>query len=56
MFLDFLTVSWVGLQCVIVVFADHTRLLFGVLYINYQACNGYEFDGDEQEIPMTIFK
>ena len=24
----FLTVPWVGLQCVIVVFPDHTRLLF----------------------------
>ena len=26
----FLTVPWVGLQCVIVVFPDHTHLLFGV--------------------------
>ena len=25
----FITVLWVGLQCVIVVFPDHTRLLFG---------------------------
>ena len=25
----FLTVPWVGLQCVIVVFLDHTHLLFG---------------------------
>ena len=24
----FLTVPWVGLQCVIVVFPDHTQLLF----------------------------
>ena len=24
----FLTVPWVGLQCVIVVFPDHTHLLF----------------------------
>ena len=24
----FFTVSWVGLQCVIVVFFDHTHLLF----------------------------
>ena len=24
----FLTVSWVGMQCVIVVFPDHTHLLF----------------------------
>ena len=24
----FLTVSWVGLQCVVVVFPDHTYLLF----------------------------
>ena len=24
----FLTVPWVGLQCVIVVFSDHTHLLF----------------------------
>ena len=24
----FLTVSWVGLQCVIVIFPDHTHLLF----------------------------
>ena len=27
----FLYVSWVGLQCVIVVFPDHTRLLFSNL-------------------------
>ena len=25
----FLTVPWVGLQCVFVVFPDHTHLLFG---------------------------
>ena len=25
----FITVPWVGLQCVIVVFLDHTRFLFG---------------------------
>ena len=25
----FLAVPWVGLQCVIVVFSDHTHLLFG---------------------------
>ena len=24
----FLTVTWVGLQCVVVVFSDHTHLLF----------------------------
>ena len=28
----FLTVLWVGLQCVIVVFPDHTHLLFVVNY------------------------
>ena len=27
----FLTVPWVGRQCVIVVFPDHTRLLFSML-------------------------
>ena len=27
----FLTVQWVGLQCVIVVFPDHTHLLFGLV-------------------------
>ena len=26
----FLTVPWIGLQCVIVVFPDHTHLLFGL--------------------------
>ena len=30
MFCDFLRVRWVGLWCVIVVFPDHTHLLFGV--------------------------
>ena len=25
----FLTVPWVGLKCAVVVFPDHTRLLFG---------------------------
>ena len=28
----FLVVPWVGLQCVIVVFADHTHLLFVCFY------------------------
>ena len=28
----FLTVSWVGLQCVIVAFPSHTYLLFDVYY------------------------
>ena len=51
----FLKVSWVGVQCVIVVFSDQTHLLFGVLYIKYQACKGKEFDGDEQEFPVIIF-
>ena len=34
----FLTVRWVGLQYVIVVFPDHTHLLFGIgpsLYLYY---------------------
>ena len=26
----FLTVAWVGLQCVIVIYPDHTHLRFGV--------------------------
>ena len=30
----FLTVSWVGLQCVIAVFPDHTHLLFGHIIHN----------------------
>ena len=30
----FLTVPWVGLQCVIVVFPDHTHLLFALRNIN----------------------
>ena len=30
----FLTVPWVGLQCVIVVFPGHTHLLFGRPYIS----------------------
>ena len=35
MALLFLTVSWVGLQCVIVVFPDHTNLRFdGILAEN----------------------
>ena len=28
----FATMTWVGLQCLIVVFPDHTRLLFTVYY------------------------
>ena len=28
----FLTVLWVGLQCVIVVFPDHTHLLFDIFF------------------------
>ena len=30
----FLAVSWVGLQCVIVVFPDHTHLLFAFMYMS----------------------
>ena len=30
----FLTVPWVGLQCVIVVFPDHTHLLLGLLKLS----------------------
>ena len=29
----FLTVPWVGLQCVIVVFPDHTRLRFDLAFL-----------------------
>ena len=32
----FLTVPWVGLQCVIVVFPDHTHLLFFMQAFNKQ--------------------
>ena len=28
----FLAVPWVGLRCVIVVFPDHTHLLFGIAF------------------------
>ena len=31
----FLTVSWVGLECVIVEFPDHTHLCFVLLQIDY---------------------
>ena len=32
----FVTVPWVGMQCVVVVFPDHTHLLFGLVdMINY---------------------
>ena len=31
-------VPWVGLQCVIVVFPDHTLLIFGVKYYLYKDC------------------
>ena len=36
----FLTVPWVGLQCVIVVFPDHTHLLFDVTTLVLVLC-GY---------------
>ena len=29
----FLTVPWVGLQCVIVVFPDHTHLLLDIMHV-----------------------
>ena len=35
----FLTMPWVGLQCVIVVFLDHTDLLFVVLVCEPYACH-----------------
>ena len=39
----FLTVSWVGLQCVIVVFPVHTRLLLGVC-CHFQTCHRDELE------------
>ena len=33
-----LMVLWVGLQCVIMVFPDHTLLIFGVKYLLYKDC------------------
>ena len=43
----FLTVSWVGLQCVIVVFPDHIHLLFGYAWLpltvmNFHRVLGYQ--------------
>ena len=38
------------------VFGSYSLTFWSVTFIKYQACNGYEFDGDEQEIPVTIFK
>ena len=35
----FLTVPCVGLQCVIMVFPDHTYLLLGVIYLYKQLLN-----------------
>ena len=32
----FLIVPWVGLQCMIVVFPDHTHLLFGTMVCRFQ--------------------
>ena len=32
----FLTVPWVGLQCVIMVFSDHTHLLLLFVYSTFQ--------------------
>ena len=34
----FLTVPWVGLQCVIVLFADHTHLLSVFFNFAYETC------------------
>ena len=34
----FLTVLWVSLQCVIVVFPDHTHLLFDVMTLVFVLC------------------
>ena len=40
---SFLTVSWVGLQCVIVVFPDHTHLLFHTLVVfSFKKASGYD--------------
>ena len=38
MFCGLLTVQWVGLHCVIVVFPDHTHLLFEDETIAYWMC------------------
>ena len=40
----FLTVHWVGLQCVIVVFPDHTNLLFYVCSLFCCALLGVFFE------------
>ena len=34
----FLTVLWVSLQCVIVIFSDHTHLLFDVMTLVFVLC------------------
>ena len=35
-----LTVPWVGLQCVIVVFPDHTRLIFFIILLKMKIIHG----------------
>ena len=42
----FLMVPWVGLQCVIVVFPDHTHLLFCV--------NGVKFECQYDDITLYL--
>ena len=37
----FLTMPWAGLQCVIVVFPDHSRLLFYIIFNMNQFCQFY---------------
>ena len=58
----FLTVPWVGLQCVIVVFPDHTHLLFGLLVWLWMqrsgpkitVCAVFDISADISDLPTHL--
>ena len=45
----FLRVLWVGLQCVIVVFPDHTHLFYATFHLCFQFLPKYLFSGIQNE-------
>ena len=47
----FLTVPWVSLQCVIVVFLDHTPLLFGIQ--QQDLASFQKVSENDQDIPQS---
>ena len=59
----FLTMPWVGLHCVIVVFPDHTHLLFDInkdyfkIHLSYDVASGSEITPcNKIDKPLVVYR